>query len=208
MPALVSLLNIQRLVFNALPSPSSSSFRERVSVCRADFCLSLVLCGSHCVLLACSTPLEWLEWVTWLLAVPALLVLALAAVCVLLFRRRVRDAWAPPSRDGAVRTLLVLGSGGHTPEMLNFVETLPLTSPERDARHGKSDGLSGPYFQPRIYVVGASDLGPNGSENKAIAFEQHIMRRQTVRIRASQTQVKMRLLRTMFLQCIRKHFSA
>jgi beta-1,4-N-acetylglucosaminyltransferase len=52
------------------------------------------------------------------------------------------------------KTLIILGSGGHTAEMFSFLKTLDMDD-----------------YTPRCYIVANTDLGVNGSENKAKQFE-------------------------------------
>lgn len=52
------------------------------------------------------------------------------------------------------KTVIVLGSGGHTQEIFDYFRTLDLQ-----------------LFSPRTYLVAETDAGPGGSENKAIQFE-------------------------------------
>jgi len=54
------------------------------------------------------------------------------------------------------KTMIILGSGGHTSEMFRFLNTL-------------SGDLN--IFEPRHYIVAKTDVGPNSSEVKAIDFE-------------------------------------
>ncbi len=53
-----------------------------------------------------------------------------------------------------VKTLIVLGSGGHTAEMLSLMHTLDLSQ-----------------YHPRIYVSANTDVGVNSSIEKAKKFE-------------------------------------
>ena len=61
------------------------------------------------------------------------------------------------TKKTCVKTMIVLGSGGHTAEMIYLLETLDLKS-----------------LYPRVYVVANTDVGPNGSENKASMFEKRM----------------------------------
>jgi len=50
--------------------------------------------------------------------------------------------------------LILLGSGGHTAEMIRLLEGMDLRN-----------------YYPRLYVLAISDIGVNGSEAKALSFE-------------------------------------
>lgn len=54
----------------------------------------------------------------------------------------------------SITTLIVLGSGGHTTEMLSFMSTLDISK-----------------YSPRNYVVAQSEKGKHDSRNKATQFE-------------------------------------
>lgn len=68
----------------------------------------------------------------------------------------VREVWKT-TRKQKVTTMIILGSGGHTGEMMNLLETLDLN-----------------VFNRRVYVFAKTDVGLNSSENKAKAFEQKV----------------------------------
>jgi beta-1,4-N-acetylglucosaminyltransferase len=84
------------------------------------------------------------------------LLYVILALCVVLLANRYifskrRNTSAPLS------TLIVLGSGGHTTEMLSFLSTLE----EKN-------------YSPRYYIVAQSEKGKNDSRNKATQFEQEL----------------------------------
>lgn len=85
------------------------------------------------------------------IVVSTLLLALLALVSFRLFL-----SWHVKNRQhlNSVRTLVVLGSGGHTSEMLGFLQTLPIHK-----------------YSPRCYIVAATD---KGSATKAVAFEQQL----------------------------------
>eukprot|EP01130_Rhizamoeba_saxonica_P001328 TRINITY_DN1119_c0_g4_i4.p1 TRINITY_DN1119_c0_g4~~TRINITY_DN1119_c0_g4_i4.p1 ORF type:complete len:142 (-),score=7.88 TRINITY_DN1119_c0_g4_i4:413-838(-) len=56
-----------------------------------------------------------------------------------------------------LKTLVILGSGGHTSEMFKFFNAMP--------------NLMQSHLNNRIYIVAKTDIGPNGSENKACEYE-------------------------------------
>jgi beta-1,4-N-acetylglucosaminyltransferase len=58
------------------------------------------------------------------------------------------------TKGGTCSTLIVLGSGGHTTEMISFLSTL-------DDRK----------YTPRHYIVAQSEKGKHDSRNKATQFE-------------------------------------
>lgn len=81
----------------------------------------------------------------------ALLLLLLLVVAVVVVRVR----GGVKVREG-VRSVVVLGSGGHTAELLEELHRVDLQR-----------------YSPRCYVVANTDTGPHGSAAKAHAFEQH-----------------------------------
>jgi beta-1,4-N-acetylglucosaminyltransferase len=86
-----------------------------------------------------------------LLAAAAMLAAALLALRTRAYLRQ-RGRPAPPAGAGGVATMVVLGSGGHTAEMLRLV-----------------GGLDRARYTPRVYVAAHSDAM---SGRKAVALEQ------------------------------------
>jgi len=62
-------------------------------------------------------------------------------------------------RPAKYKTLIVMGSGGHTSEMLRFIGTV--------------ENINARIF-PRHYVIAATDIGEKGSEVKANEFEKKV----------------------------------
>jgi hypothetical protein len=71
------------------------------------------------------------------------------------FTRQYRSASRSAVDAKSCKTLIVLGSGGHTAEMLRLVEALTI---KRERKISTSDRESKSNYTPRVYVVAETDL--------------------------------------------------